>query len=438
MTTSIQTHIQPLQINSNPQVDSGLVALTTGLSLLSTAAPASINKEVQFQEQKSLQKLGEIAVKSFDENLKKIDGELNIGSALKAALLSMIKAMGDQQLSSALNETKLSQLSNQIGQALSKHIKEVGEKQLDKIEEAERKQRQASIWQKIGAAFSALIGAVLIATGVGVAAGVMMIASAVLMATGALDAITNAISKGIESSLVANGMDKEKAKQVAGIISAVIVTVAIAVAGAGVGAAGAVAQGGMKAVMTAGLSQLGKSAAKNAVTFGTMGITQTGLTGQIMRALPEEWFKDKKTKELVAGIVTIIVDIILMLVSLKIFTSAGSTAKGIGGVAGKLQKFLNLKPEAMAKAMKSVQYVNTAGLLISGAGQGVVQINLSKVIKILSELEAETSFLSAIMKQVGESNKERISAFDSEMETMQEVQKSVNQGVRATFAPVHA
>lgn len=437
MTTSIQTHLQPLNTSSHPQVDSGLVALTTGLSLLSAAAPTSIT-EVQFQEQKSLQDLGQIAVKAFDENLKKKDGELDIGSALKAALLSMIKAMGDQQLSSALNETKLSQLSNQIGQALSKHIKEVGDKQLDKIEEAERKQKQASIWQKVGAAFSALIGAVLIATGVGVGAGVMMIASAVLMATGALDSITNAISKGIESSLVANGMDKEKAKQVAGIIAAVIVTVAIAIVGAGVGAAGAIAQGGMKAVLTAGLSQLGRSTAKNAVAFGTMGITQTGLTGQIMRALPEEWFKDKKTKELVAGIVTILVDIILMLVSLKIFTSAGSTAKEIGGITGKLQKLFNLKPEAMARAMQGVQLVNTAGLVGSGVGQGAVQINLSKVIKILSELEAETSFLSAIMKQVGESNKERTVAFDSEMETMQEVQKSVNQGVRATFAPVHA
>lgn len=438
MTTAIQTHLQSLQTSSHPQVDSGLVALTTGLSLLSAAAPASINKEVHFQEQKSLKDLGQIAVKSFDENLKKKDGELDIGSALKAALLSMIKAMGEQQLSSALNETKLSQLSNQIGQALSKHIKEVGEKQLDKIEEAERKQRQASMWQKIGAAFTALIGAVLIATGVGVGAGVMMIASAVLMATGALDAITNAISKGIESSLVANGMDKEKAKQVAGIIAAVIVTVAIAIAGAGVGSAGAIAQGGMKAVMTAGASQLARSAARNAVAFGAMGITQTGLTGQIMRALPDEWFKDKKTKELVAGIVTILVDIILMLVSLKIFTSAGSTAKEIGGIAGKLQKFFNLKPETMARAMQGVQLVNTAGLVGSGIGQGAVQINLSKVIKILSELEAETSFLSAIMKQVGESNKERTSAFDAEMETMQEVQKSVNQGVRATFAPVHA
>lgn len=435
MTTAIQTKLQPLQTSSHPQVDSGLVALTTGLSLLSAAAPASINKEVQLQNEKSLKDLGEIAVKAFDENLKKKDGELDIGSALKEALLSMIKAMGVQQLSSALNETKLSQLSNDIGQALSKHIKEVGEKQLDKIEEAERKQKQASLWQKIGAAFSALIGAVLIATGVGVGAGVMMIASAVLMATGALDAITNAISKGIESSLVANGMDKDKAKKMAGIIAAVIVTVAIAIVGAGVGSAGAIAQGGLKAVLTSGLSQLGRSAAKNAVAFGTMGITQTGLTGQIMRALPDEWFKDKKTKELVAGIVTILVDIILMLVSLKIFTS-GSTGKDIGGIAGKLQKLFNLKPETMAQAMQGIQLVNTAGLVASGVGQGAVQINLSKVVKILSELEAETSFLSAIMKQVGESNKERIHAFDTEMETMQEVQKSVNQGVRAMFAPV--
>lgn len=437
MTTAIQTKLQPLQTSSHPQVDSGLVALTTGLSLLSAAAPASINKEVQLENEKSLKDLGEIAVKAFDENLKEKDGELDIGSALKEALLSMIKAMGDQQLSSALNETKLSQLSNDIGQALSKHIKEVGEKQLDKIEEAERKQKQASLWQKIGAAFSALIGAVLIATGVGVGAGVMMIASAVLMATGALDAITNAISKGIESSLVANGMDKDKAKKMAGIIAAVIVTVAIAIVGAGVGSAGAIAQGGLKAVLTSGLSQLGRSAAKNAVAFGTMGITQTGLTGQIMRALPDEWFKDKKTKELVAGIVTILVDIILMLVSLKIFTS-GSTGKDIGGIAGKLQKLFNLKPETMAQAMQGIQLVNTAGLVASGVGQGAVQINLSKVVKILSELEAETSFLSAIMKQVGESNKERIHAFDTEMENMQEVQKSVNQGLKAMFAPVQA
>lgn len=437
MTTAIQTKLQPLQTSSHPQVDSGLVALTTGLSLLSAAAPTSINKEVQLQNEKSLKDLGEIAVKAFDENLKKKDGELDIGSALKAALLSMIQAMGEQQLSSTLNETKLSQLSNDIGQALSNHIKEVGEKQLDKLEEAERKQKKAALWQKIGAAFSALIGAVLIATGVGVGAGVMMIASAVLMATGALDAITNAISKGIESSLVANGMDKEKAKQVAGIIAAVIVTVAIAIVGAGVGSAGAIAQGGLKAALTSGLSQLGKSAAKNAVAFGTMGITQTGLTGQIMRALPDEWFKDKKTKELVAGIVTILVDIILMLVSLKIFT-AGSSGKDIGGIAGKLQKLFNLKPETMAQAMQGIQLVNTAGLVGSGVGQGAVQINLSKVIKILSELEAETSFLSAIMKQVGESNKERTHAFDTEMETMQEVQKSVNQGLRAMFAPVQA
>lgn len=435
MTTAIKTNLQPLQTSLHPQVDSELVALTTGLSLLSAAAPTSINKEVQLQDEKSLKDLGEIAVKAFDENLKEKDGELDIGSALKEALLSMIKAMGNQQLSSALNETKLSQLSNNIGQALSNHIKEVGEKQLDKIEEAERKQKQASLWQKIGAAFSALIGAVLIATGVGVGAGVMMIASAVLMATGALDAITNAISKGIESSLVANGMDKDKAKQVAGIIAAVIVTVAIAIIGAGVGSAGAIAQGGLKAVLTSGLSQLGKSAVKNAVAFGTMGITQTGLTAQIMRALPDEWFKDKKTKELVAGIVTILVDIILMLVSLKVFTS-GSSGKEIGGIAGKLQKLLNLKPETMAQVMQGIQLVNTAGLVGSGVGQGAVQINLSKVVKILSELEAETSFLSAIMKQVGESNKERINAFDTEMETVQEVQKSVNQGLRAMFAPV--
>ena len=151
------------------------------------------------------------------------------------------------------------------------------------------------------------------------------------------------------------------------IIAAVIVTVAIAIVGAGVGSAGAIAQGGLKAVITAGASSLARSAAKNAVAFGAVGITQTGLTGQIMRALPDEWFKDKKTKELVAGIVTILVDIILMLVSLKIFTSAGSAGKEIGGIAGKLQKFLNLKPEAMAQAMQGVQPVSYTHLTLRRA-----------------------------------------------------------------------
>lgn len=434
MTTAIQTHLHPLDTNSHRSVDSNLLALTTGLSLLSASAPTSTDNDIQLKDQKPLSDLAKIAVKAFDENLSKQDGELDIGSALKAALLSMIKAMGDQQLVSTLNETKLSQFSSQIGQALSKHIKEVGEKQLDKITEAERKQKQASLWQKIGAAFSALIGAVLIATGVGVGAGVMLIASAVLIATGALDSITNAISSGIEKSLIANGMSKEKAKEVAGIVAAVIVTVAIAIIGAGVGAAGSVAQGGMKAVI-AGTAHLGKSAAKSALSFGTMGITQSGLTGQIMRAMPEEWFKDKKTKELVAGIVTILVDIIMMLVSLKLFTSTGS-GNSIGGITEKLQKFLNLSPEAMAKAMQGVQLINTAGVVGSGVGGGVVQINLAKVIKELAKYEAETSFLSSVMKQVDDTNKERIHSFDAEMETMQEVQKSVNQGIRATFAPV--
>ncbi|MGL4348916.1 MAG: type III secretion system translocon subunit SctE [Chlamydiales bacterium] len=437
MTTAIKTHFQPLDTNSHPSVDSNLLALTTGLSLLSASAPTPTSKDIQFTDQKPLKDLAEIAVKSFDENLKKQDGELDLGRALKDALLSMIKAMGDQQLISTLNETKLSQFSNQIGQALSNHIKEVGDKQLDKINEAERKQRQASMWQKIGAAFSALIGAVLIATGVGVGAGIMLIASAVLIATGALDAITNAISSGIEKSLIANGMDKEKAKQVSGIIAAVIVTVAIAILGAGAGAAGSIAQGGIKAATTA-TTQFAKAAAKSALSFGTMGITQTGLTGQIMRALPDEWFKDKKTKELVAGIVTILVDIILMLVSLKLFTSMGSGAKSAGGITEKLQKFLNLSPDAMAKAMQGVQIINTAGMVGSGIGQGTVQISLAKVIKALAKYEAETSFLNSVMKQLDETNKERMSSFDTEMETMQEVQKSVNQGVRATFAPVQA
>lgn len=437
MTTAIQTHLQPLDTNSHHPVDSNLLALTTGLSLLSASAPTSTTNDIQLKDQKPLSDLAKIAVKSFDENLSKQDGEMDIGSALKAALLSMIKAMGDQQLVSTLNETKLSQLSNQIGQALTNHIKEVGEKQLDKITEAERKQKQASLWQKIGAAFSALIGAVLIATGVGVGAGIMLIASAVLIATGALDAVTNAISSGIEKSLIANGMSKEKAKQVAGIIAAVIVTVAIAILGAGAGAAGSIAQGGMKAV-TAGAGQLAKASAKSALSFGTMGITQSGLTGQIMRAMPEEWFKDKKTKELVAGIVTILVDIIMMLVSLKLFTSTGSGGNSGGGITEKLQKFLNLSPEAMAKAMQGVQIINTAGVVGAGIGQGVVQINLAKVIKALAKYQAETSFLSSVMKQVDDTNKERIHSFDTEMETMQEVQKSVNQSIRATFAPVQA
>lgn len=437
MTTAIQTHFQPLDKNPRLPVDSNLLALSTGLTLLSASAPTSASNEIQFTDQKPLKDLAKIAVKSFDATLKKQEGELDIGPALKEALLSMIKAMGDQQLFSTLNETKLSQFSNQIGQALSRYIKELGEKQLEKINEAERKQKQASLWQKIGAAFSALVGAVLIATGVGVGAGIMLIASAVLIATGALDALTNAISSGIEKSLVANGMDKDKAKQIAGIIAAAIVTVAIAILGAGAGAATSIAQGGIKAI-TAGATQLAKGAAKSALSFGTMGITQTGLTGQIMRALPDEWFKDKKTKELVAGIVSIIADIILMLVSLKLFTSMGTGSKSIGGISEKLQKFLNMSPEAIAKAMQGVQIINTAGMAGAGIGQGVVQITLAKVIKELAKYEAETSFLSSVMKQLDETNKERMHSFDSDMESMQEVQKSVNQGVRATFAPVLA
>lgn len=154
----------------------------------------------------------------------------------------------------------------------------------DKMDEAEAKAKSGNIWDKIALAFQflgaiimAALGAVLIATGVGTAAGALMVAGAALMLLSAVNSVVAQTSEdglGIAGSIAkAAGADMETAgKADMGFgISLAIVTAIVAIAATVVtgGAAGSALVSTIQNVLNVG-SQIANagSATAGAVSAG--------------------------------------------------------------------------------------------------------------------------------------------------------------------------
>lgn len=153
----------------------------------------------------------------------------------------------------------------------------------EKIKEAIDKRENASIFDKIKMAFQALgailaiaLGAVLIATGVGAAAGALMIAAGVVGLIMVVDAaVTMATGNGIMGNIAkAFGADAETAAawDMGFQITMAVIGIALAVASLAVGNFGAVTQGIALAMKVASLAQAGLDVASAAadVTSGVM------------------------------------------------------------------------------------------------------------------------------------------------------------------------
>jgi len=295
------------------------------------------------------------------------------------ALMMMQLKTGETQLETSKsiveqNRVKTETLHGQKMEKLNERIED--------LEKAAAKEKKAGVWGKIakafeiiGAAIAVAIGAALVATGVGAAAGVaMMVVGTLLIANSIADLATggNALAKGLEAA----GMDPKVA---AGIAMGLTIALNVALM---------VASGGGSAAITA--TSKGAGAAGNVVAAAT----KAGANVAQAAAKAEKLVSVAKQLDVAVKIVNNTSNIV---------GAVGSTTTAVGAGANNISSAVSRRDAELAaaaateiaKAMKMVQQMNDEETEM--IQQIVEQVNdtMSRIMSILSGINESQNNIAA-------------------------------------------
>ncbi|MBS9436611.1 hypothetical protein EAE91_05300 [Photorhabdus noenieputensis] len=235
-----EKHVTPSQAGSSLSSDA---AKSRGVSL---PAPLAVVNTHPDQEQMARLKSVIQEAKQATGLIKALTAKLTETSRLASLLLSSSEAIEIElgKLTSELDRNQTNLKIQDIQRARQQSLQKMDENQ-QKIKEAENSAKEAQksglfskIFGWISAIASIVVGAIMVATGVGAVAGALMIAGGVM----------GVVSQGLQEAAKAGLISKETMKWLGPVITAIEITMAVAAAAVSFGgsAAGLIAKMGAK------------------------------------------------------------------------------------------------------------------------------------------------------------------------------------------------
>lgn len=399
------------------------VALSKGLELMKEVLTKIPLSKIDTTPNLQNENRKEAVINAFNQGMAALnqafDQGASPGNALRDALLAMAVAMGGQKLNLANYEQELSKIQNDLDTLILKHVEIEGADAAKKYEDEWNKEHEQSIFKWIAVGLMAVAAIALLATG-NVVTALVMVSLTILVASGGMEKLTNALGGAIAKQLEKDGMSKEDAEKWGKVIAAAIITVIIAIVGFGAGALDAAASAGAEAGNAgdeaAETGSILKSGIKGGISFGINGLSQTDFVQLLFNAIPDKDFKNKKEKEIVEGVVEGLVALASLAASFgAAATSSGGTAALGAKVTNGFRKLLNMSYTTLTKISIGSQIAAQLGEGGSQIGTGIVNIQLGEDIKDLAQYKEDLLIDGAMLEQGESLQKHNLDQFNDTM-----------------------